>query len=81
MNFSPSSIREIEARFEGKGYADLKGELVEVVIEGLSPLQSRYRELTADPTYIDSLLAEGALRVQPVAEKTLALVKDRIGLG
>ena len=72
---------EIEARFEGKGYADFKGELVEVVIEGLSPLQSRYRELTADPTYIDSLLAEGALRVKPVAEKTLALVKDRIGLG
>lgn len=72
---------EIEAQFEGKGYADFKRELAEVVVEGLSPLQSRYRELTAEPTYIDSLLAEGALRVRPIAEKTLAVVKDRVGLG
>ena len=55
--------------------------LAEVVVERLSPLQSRYRELTADPDYLDSLLTEGALRIKPVAEKTLALVKDRVGLG
>ncbi|HUV76329.1 MAG TPA: tryptophan--tRNA ligase [Dehalococcoidales bacterium] len=72
---------EIEARFEGRGYADFKKELAEVVVGGLRPLQSRYRELTADPTHIDSLLAEGADRIRPVAEKTLATVKDRIGLG
>jgi len=72
---------EIEARFEGKGYADLKRELTELVIAGLSPLQSRYRELTADPAHIDSLLAEGAGKIRPIAEKTLALVKERVGLG
>ncbi|MBA7677577.1 Tryptophan--tRNA ligase [subsurface metagenome] len=79
--FTRQGREEIEARFEGKGYVDLKRELAEVVVENLSPLQSRYRELTADSDYIDSLLTEGALRIKPVAEKTLALVKDRIGLG
>jgi tryptophanyl-tRNA synthetase len=72
---------EIKARFEGKGYADFKQELAEVVIEGLGPLQSRYRELSADPTYIDSLLTKGADKVRPLAEKTLSLVKERVGLG
>jgi tryptophanyl-tRNA synthetase len=72
---------EIEARWEGKGYGDFKRELAEVVVEGLSPLQSRYRELTADSTYIDSLLAEGMRRILPIAEKTLAAVKDKVGLG
>ena len=79
--FSGLSRAEIEARYEGKGYAQLKKELGEVVVEGLKPLQSRYRELTAEPGHIDSLLAEGASRVRPLAEKTLALVKSRIGLG
>ena len=79
--FTRQGRGEIEARFEGKGYVDLKRELAEVIVERLSPLQSRYRELTADPTYIDSLLTEGALRIKPTAEKTLALVKDRVGLG
>jgi len=79
--FTKQGREEIEARFEGKGYVDLKRELAEVVVESLSPLQSRYRELTADPAHIDSLLAEGALKIKPVAEKTLALVKERVGLG
>ncbi|HEY78243.1 MAG TPA: tryptophan--tRNA ligase [Dehalococcoidia bacterium] len=72
---------EIESRFVGKGYVDLKKELAEVVVAGLSPLQSRYRELTREPGYIDSLLNEGADRVRPVAEETLAKVKQQIGLG
>lgn len=71
----------IEARWEGKGYGDFKRELAEVVVEGLGPIQSRYRELTADSTHIDSLLAEGTRRILPIAEKTLAAVKDKVGLG
>jgi len=79
--FTGQKKEDIEARFEGKGYVDLKRELAEVVVEGLSPMQKRYRELTADPSHIERLLAEGADRVRPIAEKTLALVKDRVGLG
>jgi len=79
--FSGLSRAEIEARYEGKGYAQLKKDLGEVVVEGLKPLQSRYQELTAEPGHIDSLLAEGAARVRPLAEKTLTLVKSRVGLG
>ncbi|MFC2038597.1 tryptophan--tRNA ligase [Chloroflexota bacterium] len=75
------SRKDIEAFFDGKGYTDLKRELGEVVVEGLAPLQKRYAELTADPTYIDSLLVAGADKARPLAEKTLALVKERIGLG
>jgi len=72
---------EIETRFEGKGYVDLKRELAEVVVEGLRPLQSRYQELSAEPNYIDSLLDEGASKIRPLAEQTLSRVKSRIGLG
>ena len=70
----------IEAEFEGKGYAEFKKKLSEVVIEKLQPLQERYRELTSDPKRISSLLAEGASRARPIAEKTLKLVKEKVGL-
>jgi tryptophanyl-tRNA synthetase len=79
--FTEKSREEIVGHFEGKGYADLKTELAEVVIEGLAPLQKRYAEVTADPGYIDSLMAEGAERARPMAEQTLKRVQDRIGLG
>jgi tryptophanyl-tRNA synthetase len=79
--FTGESNKEIEAQFEGKGYADFKKALAEVVVESLRPLQERYRELTAEPGLIDAILAEGAAKARPAAEKTLAAVKDRIGLG
>ena len=79
--FSRKSRKDIETHFAEKGYAALKKEVAEAVAEGLSGLQKRYAELTADPTYIDSLLKEGADRVRPMAEKTLAMVKERVGLG
>ena len=81
QSFIGSSKEEIESHFSGKGYGDFKKELAEIVIEGLRLLQERYRELTAEPGYIDSLLAKGASIARPLAEETLALVKSKTGLG
>lgn len=79
--FTGLSRAEIETRFAGKGYAQFKGELADVIIEGLRPLQSRYQEWASDFRYIDARLAEGAARVQPIAEQTLARVKEKVGMG
>ena len=45
----------LEARFEGKGYAEFKQELANIIIENLKPLQFRYRELIAGPAHINYL--------------------------
>ena len=79
--FTGKERQKIVDHFAGKGYADLKEELAEVVIEELRPIQTRYAELTADPGYIDSLMTKGAEQARPLAEKTLKRVKDKIGLG
>ena len=76
-----SSRPEIEARFQGKGYGDLKKELAEAVIAVLSPLQARHRELTADPAQLDKLLAASVARILPITAKVLRRVRDKIGLG
>jgi tryptophanyl-tRNA synthetase len=72
---------EIEAKYEGKGYGDLKKDLGEVVIEGLRPVRERYRELTADAGYIDSVFKAGLEKARPMAGKKLAEVQKVIGLG
>jgi hypothetical protein len=62
-----------------KGYAEFKRELAEIIIENMHPLQSRYRPLTAEAGYIDSVLAERASRVRPFAEKTLPWLETKSG--
>jgi tryptophanyl-tRNA synthetase len=79
--FTGEKRQEIVDHFAGKGYAELKKELAEVVIEGLKPVQEKYAALTAEPGYLDSLMAKGADQARPLAEKTLDRVKERIGLG
>jgi tryptophanyl-tRNA synthetase len=79
--FTGEGRKDIEARFEGKGYADLKGEISEVIIESLRPVQSRYKQLTEDPAHIDALLSKGANKIRPTAERVLSEVKEKIGLG
>jgi tryptophanyl-tRNA synthetase len=81
QTFTGKDKKEIETQFEGKGYGDFKKALAEVVIEGLRPLQERFKELTADPGTIDAILTEGAAKAQPLARKTLAKVHKAVGLG
>ena len=79
--FTGKTKEEIETQFAGKGYGDFKKALAEVVIEGLRPLQERFKAITADPAYIDNILKEGAAKARPLAQKTLGEVQKKIGLG
>lgn len=64
----------------GMRYGDFKKRVAEVVISRLAPIQQRYREVTSDPAYIDSVLAEGRARVLPIAEDTVKKTKRAMGL-
>jgi len=81
QSFTGEKNKDIESRFAGKGYSDFKKALAEVVIEGLRPLQQRYKELTSEKGRIDSILAAGAAKARPLAEEMLSEVKKRVGLG
>jgi tryptophanyl-tRNA synthetase len=61
-------------------YGPLKADTAAAVIELLSPLQARYRELIDDPAQLDAHLAAGAAKAQGVARVTLARAQRAVGL-
>ncbi len=73
----PSLTKETTA---GMRYGDFKKRVAEAVISRLEPIQKRYREVTADPSYIDSVLRQGRERVMPLAEDTVRKTKSAMGL-
>ncbi|WP_091555390.1 tryptophan--tRNA ligase [Klenkia taihuensis] len=77
--FSGETVAQLEERFAGRGYGDLKKELAEVVVEALAPVQARTAELLADTAELERVLAAGAVKAREVAAPTLATVYDRIG--
>lgn len=78
--FSDWSNDQMRAHFAGMRYGDLKKQVTEMVVSKLEPLQQRYREITGDPGYLDGVLRSGAEAVTPVADSTVRLVKERMGL-
>ena len=65
----------------GMGYGDFKKRLLQAVTDHFAPFRERRLEITADPKYVDRVLAEGAEKARAVARKTLARVRDAVGLG
>lgn len=78
--FAEWTDEQMRAHFAGMRYGDLKKQVAAMVVEHIERFQQRYREITSDPGYIDRVLREGACRVEPIANDTVKLVKERMGL-
>lgn len=72
------SPTEIEEHFAGHGYAQLKGELADLVIEFLQPFQERARGISDEE--LDGILEMGRERASGIARATMEEVKTRMGL-
>jgi tryptophanyl-tRNA synthetase len=71
---------QMKPHFSGMQYGSLKKQVAEMVVSVIEPIQKRYREITADKAYLDGVLRGGAERVSPIANATVKLVKERMGL-
>ena len=68
-----------EERFAGKGYGPFKQELADALVAFLEPVQSRYREISADKKYLEEVLARGAASARRRAQRTLSKVHRKVG--
>ena len=70
---------EIEKEFDGKGYGDFKLAVGESVADILTPIQTRFDELSKDKAYIDGIIKENADKANYYATKTLRKVQKKVG--
>lgn len=74
------NLKQLEAMYEGKSYAEFKSDLGEVVVSFLKPFQEKYYELKQNPDYIMSVLTKSEESAKILASSTLNEVKERMGL-
>jgi tryptophanyl-tRNA synthetase len=76
---SGEEVGLIEDRFAGRGYAEFKRSLAELMVDFLSPIQRRYRSIAADPASLADLLRKGARKARERSEATLERVYRAVG--
>jgi len=72
---------EVESEFGEAGYGEFKKAVGQAVAEFLLPLQDRYAQLRSNEAFLEKALLYGAERARPIARDTLAMVRDRMGIG
>jgi len=78
--FSEKPIKEIERKYEGRGYAEFKNDLAEVIIKYLKPLREKREKLKKNPDYVKNVLEQGRKKAQKIASATMEEVKKKTGL-
>jgi len=81
-HFSPPETVDLVAvncRGARWGCLDCKRVLADNMAATLAPIRERAAGLDADPSIVDSVLAEGAAKASALAAGTLTLVHDRMG--
>jgi hypothetical protein len=76
---SGESVESIQNRYVGKGYAEFKRNLAELIIDFLSPIQARYTALAADPAMLAEVLHRGARNARERSEETLSRAYRAVG--
>jgi tryptophanyl-tRNA synthetase len=77
---------DFESIWEGErtartGCVDTKRLLAERMIDLFATARERRRELSAKPGYVEEVLRAGAERLRPLAEETIQVCHERMGLG
>jgi tryptophanyl-tRNA synthetase len=71
-------IESIVARYEGKGYGELKQEIGQTVFDFLTDLQAKYKAIMENKV-IDQVLKDGAEKANYIANKKIRKVYKKVG--
>ena len=77
---SATAEQAAKLRAGGYGWGHLKQALFEVIDSEVGPKRALYTELRQDEAALARVLAEGAERARVIAHRTMARVRERIGI-
>lgn len=79
-SFSKENPEIIVSKYKDKGYGAFKKDLIEIVIEGLKPVQEKYKAFMDDKGELERIYKTGANRANEIASKKLSEVYKKVGL-
>ncbi|CAN1161793.1 Tryptophan--tRNA ligase, chloroplastic/mitochondrial [Linum perenne] len=76
---SGKTKEEVSQECQDMNWGTFKTVLADALIEHLHPIQARYGEIVSDPTYLDRVLDDGAMKASDIADGTLNNLYQAMG--
>lgn len=74
------SPQQVIQEFGGRQFSEFKPALAELAVATLAPIGDEMRRIAADPAYVDQVLRNGGERAAAIAENTMKMVHEIVGL-
>ena len=74
------SKEEVVSLYQGKGYADLKKDVADAIVDELAPIQEKVNNLLKDKKSLEEIYKLVAEKANYAAIKTLRKMQKKIGL-
>jgi tryptophanyl-tRNA synthetase len=76
---SDETVDAVITRFAGQQFSAFKSELADLAVAKLTPIAAQMRRLMGDPTELDRILNDGALKARAIAEPVMKEVRKAVG--
>ena len=73
------TVDAVISRFAGQQFVAFKSELADLAVAKLTPIAAQMRRLMGDPTELDRILNDGALKARALAEPIMKEVRKAVG--
>lgn len=74
-----STAEELVAYYKDKGYADLKKDVADAIVNELEPIQNKVKEILKDKKALEDIYKLGAEKANYISMKTLRKMQKKIG--
>ena len=72
-------LNETLNEFSGKNFSDFKKKLSDLIVDKISPISEKMKEIQTDNKFIDDVLKQGAEKANKIASKKVDEMKKIIG--
>ena len=74
------NVKEIIKEYDGKTFSIFKNKLIDVMIDKISPISNKIKEIQKDKTFIEKILDTSEKKANKIANDNLVKIKNTIGL-
>ena len=78
-SFTDENLEKSLKNLSGKSFLDLKNLISEILVEEIEPIGKKINELLKNKDYLDSILLEGSMKANIIADKKVQEIKKIIG--
>ena len=79
-SFSNNNLETVLNEFGGKNFSFFKKKLTELLISTICPIGTEIKRLQKDKKFLHSVLKEGSIKANSIANNNLGKIYDKIGL-